>query len=85
MENQRLEIINRNDIVEIENISQKFVNNLTSDLNYLQNITSLYKAIDNNSIETIKSVANNYKNDKYDRYFKQIDKIFEDYESEVNR
>ena len=84
MENKRLEILNRNDVIEIENNSKDFVSGLCNDLNYLQNITYLYKTIENNSIESIKNTASRYKNDKYDRYFKQIDKAIKNYESEVN-
>lgn len=84
LESKRLEIINRNDITEIETKSSNFVNELSSNLRYLQNITWLYKKVDEVNFEAFKRYAEEYKQDKYDRYFKQINKAFDNFEKEIN-
>lgn len=88
METKRLEFINKNDIMMIEQNGQEFLNTLSNDLNYLHRLTNLYYGIDTYTIDDTKYSINNIKHntrnmDKYSRYFKQIDNTVKKYESEV--
>ena len=90
LENKKLEIINKNDIDSIERTGTDFVNNLKRDLDYLHTLVQLYNRVNDYSLKSIKSEVNfikdfneNNKN-RYSNYFKQIDKTFNKFESEVN-
>lgn len=90
LESKKLEIINKNDIDSIESTGLDFINNLHSDLNYLHNLIQLYKQLDIRTLKYIKQEVNYIKDcdknnkDKYNNYFKKIDKTLNKYESEVN-
>lgn len=89
LENKKLEIINKNDIDNIETTGLEFVNNLHNDLNYLHNLIQLYKQLDIRTIKYIKQEIdfikdyNKNNKEKYNNYFKKIDKTLNKYESEV--
>lgn len=89
LENKKLDFINKNDIDSIEATGLAFVNNLHSDISYLHNLIQLYKQLDIRTIKNIKQEIefikdyNKNNREKYNNYFKKIDKTLNKYESEV--
>lgn len=91
MESKKLEIIDRNDIEKIEEKSRSYINQLSNDLRYLESVSNAYRAVDTNSLQSLKIRTNGLKDDakyynkenQYTYYFKKIEKIFKEFESEV--
>ena len=95
MKNEKLNIASSADLDNIAKSSKEFVNNLTIELNYLQELSQLYNNLEYLSIRGIKNNVLDLKNkieynnkyynkdNKYNNYFKQIDKALKVYESEV--
>lgn len=93
MESKKLEILDKNDINGIELTSHNYINELSNDLRFLEVITSAYRNLDNASLNSTKERIKNIKEcdtkyynkeNKYNNYFKQIEKTFNKLESEVN-
>ena len=89
MEDKRLEVVNKNDVNAIELNINNFMETFSNDLRYLQRLTSVYRNVDNGSINdtkyNINYIKDHYTRNKtgYARYFKQIEKTIKDFESEV--
>lgn len=84
MSEKTFENLKSNDIDQILRKTNLEIEKIESDLHYLSNVIYLRNSIDDNSsIEGIKYSVDRYKNDKYQRYFRELNKIFKNYESEV--
>ena len=91
MEEKRLESISRKDINDFTMNSRIFIKQFENDLNYLDSINDIYRRLERNSVmytkDSVRYVKENAryynKEGKYERYFKELDKAFENYEREV--
>lgn len=89
MQDKKLEIVNKDDVNTIELNINNFMETFSNDLRYLQRLTSVYRNVDNDTINgtkyNINYIKDHYTRNKngYARYFKQIEKSINDFESEV--
>ena len=89
MQSKKLDTIDINNILDIETKGRDYINTLSNNLRYIENINSFYRSINDYSINRIKDTVKYYKENNnnakdYSRYFKQIEKSIDKFESEVN-
>ena len=86
LEESKLEDIQRKDIDNIKENASQYVRKLTDKLIGINDVVGFYRSVDNYNLNMIKNETNMLKRTtqgKYERYFKQIEKLISDYESEV--